>query len=552
MASPESTVLAPARRTGVSWYGEATAAPPPHLLSDSMRVPVSTALLALAVFSTLPTNLAAQPAQITTEVVASGLSGLLFATHVPGDPSRIFAVQQSGTIRVIKNGSLLPSPFLNISSRILSGGERGLLGLAFPPDHDTTGLFYVSYTRSGDGASIVERYSVSPSNPDVALFNSNQIVFGPIGQPFSNHNGGCIQFGPDGYLYYGLGDGGSGGDPGCRSQNRLNPLGKIHRLDVSTTPASAPASNPFVGDASTLDTIWALGVRNPWRFAFDPMTGDLYMGDVGQNAQEEIDFQPASSTGGENYGWKIMEGTLCFSTSGCSTIGGLPPCNSPLLTDPIHNYPNSFSVPECSVTGGVVYQGDEIPSLRGKYFFGDYCSGKVWSFRVVGGARTEFVQETTISATFGLTSFGQDALGEIYLCYSNGVLRRIVSQFPVFTDLGFGTVGGNGMVPRFEIVGLIRPGETSEFRIDDAPATVPGAALIGTTNNPINFPAFGTLVPNPAVFTVPIVTDGNGSFRQTLSGGTGSTSSGFAQFVFLDPGAPTGFTSSNAGEFFTF
>ncbi len=256
------------------------------------------------------------PAQLKKTAVASGLAQPLFATSPPGDSQRLFIVLQHGRIVILQNGTVLARPFLDIGARVQTGGERGLLGLAFHPHYDQNGFFFVNYSQRDTGATILERFQVS-SDPNIAADSSGTAILDPIPQPAGNHNGGCIQFGPDGYLYIGLGDGGFGGDPDCRAQDPQDLLGKMLRIDVDGPGSRIPPTNPFTGDSSTLDEIWATGLRNPWRFSFDRQTGDLYIGDVGQSRRAEIDFQPGNSTGGENYGWKIMEGDSCFSTRRC-------------------------------------------------------------------------------------------------------------------------------------------------------------------------------------------------------------------------------------------
>ena len=501
-------------------------------------------LAALAV-AALPLQRATAQNDLTTEVVASGLSSALFVTAAPGDSTRLFVVEQGGTIWIVnKNtGSRLPTPFLDRSSRIRGGGERGLLGLAFPTDYLQTGVFYISYTRQPDGASVVERLTVS-SNPNVADPNSGQIVIGPISQPFGNHNGGCIQFGPDGYLYFGVGDGGSANDPGCRAQNGNTLLGKMLRYDVSTAAASVPASNPFVGDPGFRDEIWAYGLRNPWRFSFDQLTGDLFIGDVGQNEVEEIDYQPASSTGGENYGWKVKEGSRCFSTSACAP--GTPSCSSNALVDPISEYSHSFG---CSVTGGVVYRGDST-DLQGTYFYGDFCSGIIWSFRVVNGVRTDFQRETRLGTFGNLTSFGNDNEGEVYIVQRNTV-RRITVPTPSSRNLGFGTPGANGIPPLFSMAGLLTPGASAEFRLDLAAGNAPAALALGVALNPTPFANIGTLVMSPVVSRIPFVTNALGQIRFTVPGGAGMATV-YAQFLIQDAGAAGGVALSNGLEVFVF
>jgi len=361
--------------------------------------------------------------------VASGLDQPLYVTSPPGDTSRLFIMEQvTARIKILKEGEVLSEPFLDLGPRVSdSGGERGLLGLAFHPNYAQNGWFYVHYTDN-DGNTVVARYQRSPDDPDQAVYDSEQVLL-TVDQPFSNHNGGMLAFGPDGYLYLGLGDGGSANDPGNRAQDGGTLLGKILRLDVDGgSPYAIPPDNPFVNEPEVRDEIWALGLRNPWRFSFDRETGDLYIGDVGQNAWEEIDFQPADSPGGENYGWRVWEGNHRTGRDGLSTV-------VPEVTFPIHEYNHDGG--RCSVTGGYVYRGAALPELQGTYFFGDYCSGQVWSFRREGQQVIE-LQERTEELDPGpdldlgnLSSFGEDAAGELYLVdISGGEVFKIVPPFP--------------------------------------------------------------------------------------------------------------------------
>ena len=351
---------------------------------------------------------------LALDLVVQGLSSPVFLTAPPGDLTRLFIVEQSGTIRIVKNGVLLPAPFLNVSGLIVSGGEQGLLGMAFAPDYASSGRFYVSYTAASNpaGHSVVARYLVS-ADPDVANAASGLVII-TENQPYSNHNGGMIAFGPDGYLYFGLGDGGSGGDPQGHGQNRTELLGSVIRLDVSGTGTyTVPPSNPYAGGTNPRPELWNYGLRNPWRFSFDRTAGDLYIADVGQNAWEEVDVQPAASNGGENYGWNLMEGTHCY-TAGCSQTG---------LTLPVLGYDHGQG---CSVTGGYVYRGAAIPALQGLYLYGDYCGGWVRSFRWVGGQATEQQVQPDLSPGESITSFGEDAAGELYIVTGAGRVYRIV------------------------------------------------------------------------------------------------------------------------------
>jgi glucose/arabinose dehydrogenase len=348
--------------------------------------------------------------------VASGLSVPLYLTAPPGDLSRLFIVEKTGGIRIVKDGTLLPDPFLDISSKVSTGDEQGLLGLAFPPDYATSGRFFVHYTdNAGDTRLSVFRVS---SNPDLADPSSEQVILS-ADQPFPNHNGGQILFGPDGFLYMGLGDGGSANDPGGRGQDRTDLLGSILRIDVqSGTSYAVPADNPFVGQEPIRPELWSYGLRNPWRFSFDRANGDLYIGDVGQDQIEEIDVSPAAQGAGKglNYGWSIMEGDQCLGGGQCDQTG---------LTLPTLQYRHTEG---CSVTGGYVYRGSAIPALQGLYFYGDFCQRWIHSFRYAEGKATEITDWPTLQPAGSLTSFGEDAAGELYVLESSGRVSRIVES----------------------------------------------------------------------------------------------------------------------------
>lgn len=351
--------------------------------------------------------------------IAAGLDFPLFLTAAPGDQTRLFVVEKTGKIRVIRNGTLLAQPFLDLSGKVSSGGEQGLLGLAFHPQYGANGRFVVDYT-DGSGNTRVSVFQVS-ANPELADPASEQVIL-TVDQPFSNHNGGMVVFGPDGKLYVGLGDGGSGGDPQGNGQNRNALLGKILRLDVSGTgQASVPGDNPFVGQAGVRPEIWSYGLRNPWRFSFDRASGDLYIADVGQNAREEVDVSTGASRFGRgvNFGWNTMEGTACYSPpAGCNRTG---------LTLPVLDYDHGQG---CSVTGGYVYRGDAIPALRGTYFYADYCNGWVRSFRFQGGVPTAQIDWNALRPGGQITSFGEDGKGEIYVMISGGKVFQVVAGQP--------------------------------------------------------------------------------------------------------------------------
>ncbi|HVN86553.1 MAG TPA: PQQ-dependent sugar dehydrogenase [Candidatus Binatia bacterium] len=364
---------------------------------------------------------------IKANLVASGFDSALYVTAPPGDTDRIFVVQQSGVIRVIKSGMLLPTPFLDLSAKVTFSGEQGLLSMAFHPNYATNGQFFVDYIdTTGIGNTVVSRFHVS-ADPDVADDTSEEIILQQV-QPFTNHNGGLLVFGPEAqhYLYVGLGDGGSGGDPDGNGQNTNTWLGKILRIDVDGgTPYAVPPSNPFVGQMNHLPEIWAYGLRNPWRFSFDRQTGDLYIADVGQDKYEEVDFQSATSTGGENYGWNTMEGKHCFNpSSGCNTTG---------LTPPILEYSHGTNDSNgCAVIGGYVYRGCAMPNLHGRYFYGDLCKAFVRSFSVVGGVAAAMQDDTSQLAmgAISMTSFGEDARGELYVVSSDSVFKIVPGPAP--------------------------------------------------------------------------------------------------------------------------
>ncbi len=349
--------------------------------------------------------------------IASGLSSPLYLTSPPGDLARLFVVEQTGGIRLIKDGSLLPTPFLDLSGRIVAGGEQGLLGLAFYPDYATSGRFVVHYTDPA-GDTHLSIFQVS-ADPDVADPATEQVIL-TADQPYANHNGGQVLFGPDGFLYLGLGDGGAANDPEGRGQNLSELLGSILRVDVqSGTSYTVPADNPFVGQAGVQPEVWSYGLRNPWRFSFDRTTGDLYIADVGQDRYEEIDVAPGGASPGKgiNYGWNIMEGVHCLSGEQCDQTG---------LTLPAFEYGHDQG---CSISGGYVYRGSAIPALQGLYFFGDYCQGWVRSIRYTGGEATELTDWPTLKPGGSVLSFGEDAAGELYvLSSSGGVFKLIPAQ----------------------------------------------------------------------------------------------------------------------------
>ncbi|NOZ28376.1 MAG: glucose dehydrogenase [Chloroflexi bacterium] len=361
-----------------------------------------------------PESQPTRPPSIALEPAFSGFRQPVYLTHA-GDPARVYVVERAGRIRVVEGGEVLPTPFLDITDRVGSGGaEQGLLSVAFPPDFATTGLFYVNYTdRRGD--TVIARYRAPNGDPRRADPASEQIIL-QIDQPARNHNGGQLQFGPDGYLYIGTGDGGRGGDPWGNAQNLGVLLGKMLRIDVAGVETYAiPADNPFVDRPGARPEIWALGLRNPWRFSFDRATGDLYIADVGQNRYEEVDVQPANSPGGENYGWDIMEGAHCFEPeTGCETEG---------LVLPVVEYDHTLG---CSITGGYVYRGSRYPALVGVYLFGDFCTGRIWGLLQSPAGTWEMTE--LLQSGLQISTFGEDAEGELYVVhYGDGSIYRIVA-----------------------------------------------------------------------------------------------------------------------------
>lgn len=357
-------------------------------------------------------------ASLVLEPFASGLKQPISIASANDGSGRFFVSQQHGQLVIVtRDGKVLDKPFLDLSSKVSCCGERGLLGVAFDPNYQSNGFFYVDYTNT-DGNTVIARYQVS-DDPNVAKPDSAKVLL-TIQQPQANHNGGELQFGPDGYLYIGMGDGGGGGDQHGKignGQSLDTLLGKILRIDVEHgDPYAIPKDNPFVGREGAKPEIWAYGLRNPWRFSFDRKTGDLWIADVGQNKWEEIDFQKAGDAGGENYGWRLMEGTHCYNPS--------TNCNDGSLTLPILEYSHSEG---CSVTGGYVYRGSAIPDIDGDYFYGDYCSGYVW--QATQGSDGKWTSHKLFQTGFSITTWGQDAQGELYVAdYNSGKLYKLVEK----------------------------------------------------------------------------------------------------------------------------
>ena len=356
----------------------------------------------------------AEAQDVLLQQVASGLNQPVALTHA-GD-SRLFITQQIGTVVIFDASGLRSTPFLDIRSIVLSSGERGLLSVAFHPRYRQNGLFFVYYTNK-NGDNSIARYKVSSGDPNLADPASGVILLTIPHPNFANHNGGQLQFGPDGYLYIGTGDGGSAGDPNNHGQDLTQLLGKILRIDVDRgLPYTIPPSNPFFALSSARNEIWAYGLRNPWRFSFDRENGDLWIGDVGQNVYEEVDRQPATSIGGENYGWRKMEGFHCFNPSSN--------CTDPSFTMPVLEYAHTQGA--CSITGGYRYRGTQIAVLRGAYLYGDYCTGDIFRADPSGATWTS---TRLFATTISISSFGEDWSGELYvLDVAKGIVDRIVPR----------------------------------------------------------------------------------------------------------------------------
>jgi hypothetical protein len=530
-------------------------APHPRLLS-----------LALLVSLSLPV---AADTPLTTVLVADGFDSPVLVTSPPDD-DRLFVVDKPGLIYIVDGGAVLPTPFLDISAKVNApnpGSEQGLLSMAFDPDYADNGQFYVYYSgfNGAAGNTVLERYTVSAGDPNVADPASLCSIFPSVFQPFTNHNGGHLAFGPDGMLYLSLGDGGSANDPNCRAQDVEQQLGKMLRIQVdpATCGFTIPADNPFVGMGGQSSRVWHLGLRNPWRWSFDRLTGEMYIGDVGQDAREEVDYAPAG-VGGLNFGWRVMEGDLCNGLGSCPILG-TPGCGDPAYTPPIHTYDHPL-LSVCAVTGGYVYRGCAIPDLQGTYFFSDVCANRIWSFRWDGATMTEFTDRTAelapaVGSIDVVVSFGEDRYGELYVVELNGEVWKIVPDAVVAgadcdansqidsCEIASATVtdfDGNAVPdpcdPLSEDRNTVGAGEDVTFRLDGGIAmaddvywvlgsgtgTAPGTLLPNGVLLPLNLDAYTLLTINRPFASV--FTNFVGTFQAD-----GTASAAFSVPAVLDP-----------------
>jgi len=402
-----------------------TSSTPTHGSNVGLAMPVSPILVNRPAPAAAPTSTGFDPSKVVLglTLVKSGLDHPLLVTNAHDGSGRLFVVEKTGRIRIISHGTLLATPFLDLHASVTRGSEQGLLGLAFHPKFPSVPYIYVDFTDIY-GRTAITRFTVG-ANPNVAIRSSGVRIL-TINQPYPNHNGGNIAFGPDGYLYIGMGDGGGAGDPGNRAQSLSTLLGKMLRIDVNhrsgTKHYSIPSTNPYVGRAG-LDEIWSRGLRNPWRWSFDRLTGSLWIGDVGQSRYEEIDRSSALPAGrGSNYGWSVLEGRACFKPpTGCSTSGKTPPLV-------VYSHAATGAA-NCSVTGGFVYRGASYPVLKGGYLYGDFCSGRIWVVSAAAWAPASgtLLRDATASPHLLISSFGQDQAGELYVCDLNGAIYRITA-----------------------------------------------------------------------------------------------------------------------------
>ncbi|MEX2556557.1 MAG: PQQ-dependent sugar dehydrogenase [Actinomycetota bacterium] len=385
--------------------------------SDGSKPPAGQSPTSPTATSPAPTGTSApafslSAVKIRLQRLVSGLSSPVFVTHAGDGSGLLYVVEQTGRIRVFERSGKARGTFLDIAGRVQSGGERGLLGLAFHPEYESNGRFFVYYSDNA-GDNVVSEFRRRSAT---AADTGSERALLRMDDPFSNHNGGWLSFGPDGFLYIATGDGGSAGDPQENGQSLRTLLGKILRVDVNGgSPYAIPPANPFVEREGARKEIWAYGLRNPWRNSFDRATGDLWIGDVGQNSREEVNVQKGSSEGGGNYGWNIMEGNSCFRSSSCNRSG---------LIRPVVEYPTADG---CAVTGGYVYRGAAFPTLVGAYFFADYCNGRIFALDAARATREAVSERRVLDTEISISSFGEDENGELYVIGHGGTVHRLLA-----------------------------------------------------------------------------------------------------------------------------
>lgn len=468
---------------------------------------------------------------IQLEPFLSGLQAPVFLTSARDTTNRLFLLEQAGRIRVKQPNANTTTVYLDITAKVLAGGERGLIGLAFHPNFASNRRFYVNYTRRNDGATVIAEYRASLSNANLA--DADEKVLLTIAQPFENHNGGMLAFGQDGFLYIGVGDGGSANDPGNRAQNIEELLGKILRIDVDTpngaVPYSAPADNPYFGATSGRDEIYALGLRNPWRFSFDRLTGELYVGDVGQGVIEEVDIVKR----GGNYGWRVLEGTRCTNL-------GPGSCTDTKFMPPIYQYQHVGNACSGSITGGYVYRGTAGTLTPGTYVFADYCFGTIVALEN-GNARM------LLDTSLGFTSFGEDEAGELYVCASNGVIYRLLNTATrALANVSAASYNGASLAPE-SIVAAFGTGLATGTQ--SATATLP-TALLETRVNVRDVQGVERLAPlffvspGQVNYLLPAGT-ATGQAQIQITSGSGTLST---QSINVTPVAPAIFTLNASGR----
>lgn len=466
------------------------------------------------------------------EPFLTGMAAPVFITSARDTTNRLFIIEQPGRIRVRQPGATTTTVFLDITAKVLSGGERGLLGLAFHPQFATNGRFFVNYTDRPNGNTVIAEYKVAANNANIA--DPAEIILLTIPQPFANHNGGMLDFGKDGFLYIGMGDGGSANDPGNRAQNIDDLLGKMLRIDVNTpngaVPYSSPATNPFFGNTPGRDEIYAVGLRNPWRWSFDRLTGELFAGDVGQGVREEIDIIKL----GENYGWRVLEGTRCTNL-------GPGSCTDARFTPPIYEYQHVGSGCSGSITGGYVYRGTADTLTPGAYIFADYCHGTI-SVRENGVVRLVF------DTSLGITSFGEDEAGELYVVAGAGTIYRLINGPPrALANVSAASYRGEALAPESIVAAFgtgLATGTQSATTTPLPTALQETRVTVRDANGTDRLAPLFFVSPTQVNYQIPIGT-AQGQARVTISNGQGVVSS---QDITITRVSPAVFTLNTSGR----